>query len=257
MTIGDQELATSLAARAGSMLCDLRELRRHLSGRQLGRVGDLASNELIVGSIRSVRPDDAILSEESVDDPSRLTAARVWIVDPLDGTREYGLEGRSDWAVHVALWERDGQGGSPGLTAATVALPASGGLFSAGAASEAVVAPRDSIVRVVVSDSRPPAWLEDLGRQLPIDVTPLGSAGAKAMAVLQGHADAYVHSGGQYEWDSAAPVAVVQAAGLHASRLDGAALRYNEPSPYLPDLLICRKDLATTLLEALASIGAG
>ena len=87
---------------------------------------------------------------------------------------------------------------------------------------------------------------------LGAELVAMGSAGAKAMAVVLGHADIYAHSGGQYEWDSCAPVAVAKAAGLHVSRIDGSELRYNQPDPYLPDLLICRPELAAEVLRALA-----
>ena len=184
-----------------------------------------------------------MLSEEATDDRRRLTADRVWLVDPLDGTREYA-EGRHDWAVHVALWERGR------LAAGAVALP---GLSRTLATDEPLILParRPGPRRVTVSRSRPdPDVLDALGR-LDAEVVPMGSAGYKAATVVRGEADAYVHAGGQYEWDSAAPVAVARAAGLHASRLDGSALMYNKEDPFLPDLVVSRPELADDLLEAL------
>jgi 3'(2'), 5'-bisphosphate nucleotidase len=241
-----------LARRAGQLLVELRSaaFAAGLTGKEAGKEGDLRSNDLLLEALASSRPDDAVLSEESADDLARLDAERVWIIDPLDGTREYGMEGRTDWAVHVALWERDA-----GITAAAVGLPALGEVLS----TDDVVAPAGEPTgpaRTVVSDSRPPAWLGALGEAIALDVRPMGSAGAKAMAVVRGEADAYVHAGGQYEWDSAAPVGVVLAAGLHASRLDGSPLLYNLSPPYLPDLVICRRELADPLLAALAHVGA-
>jgi 3'(2'), 5'-bisphosphate nucleotidase len=182
-----------------------------------------------------------VLSEEGADDAARLSASRVWIVDPLDGTREFGEEGRTDWAVHVALWI-DGQ-----IEAAAVALPARGLTLNASPAST-LAPPTGGPPRLVVSRTRPPAIAELLAEQLGGELVALGSAGAKAMAVVLGDADVYAHSGGQYEWDSAAPVGVAAAAGLHVSRIDGAPLEYNRPEPYLPDLLICRPELRDAVL---------
>ena len=181
-----------------------------------------------------------MLSEESADSPARLSADRVWIIDPLDGTREYGMPPRSDWAVHVALWER----GAPGsaITAAAVSQPSLDVVYATNASS-AVTQPREKPI-FLVSDSRPPAFAASVAEQLGGVLQPMGSAGAKGMAVLRGDADAYLHAGGQWEWDSAAPVGVALAAGLHASRVDGSTLTYNAAHPYLPDLLICRADLA-------------
>jgi 3'(2'), 5'-bisphosphate nucleotidase len=174
-----------------------------------------------------------------------LTSDRVWIIDPLDGTREYGMPGRGDWAVHVALWER-----GAGITSAAVAQPALDVVY----ASDTVRAgtrPRPRL-RFLVSDSRPPEWAAPVASSLDATLAPMGSAGAKAMAVVRGDADAYLHGGGQWEWDSAAPVGVALAAGLHASRIDGSPLEYNSAHPYLPDLLICRAELASRLLKAIA-----
>lgn len=238
----DTRLAAELAQRAGELLLDLRS--RHEHGPDLGKRGDKQSNAFLLEQFAVARPDDAVLSEESADRPARLDADRVWIIDPLDGTREYGLPGRADWAVHVALWERGRE-----ITAAAVALPA----LDAVHASDGALSPpvSEGRPRILVSDSRPPAFAGEVAAELDAELVPMGSAGAKAMAVLRGAADAYLHAGGQYEWDSAAPVGVVLAAGLHASRIDGTPLHYNQPHPYLPDLLICRAELAEPLLDAL------
>jgi 3'(2'), 5'-bisphosphate nucleotidase len=197
-----------------------------------------------------------VLSEEAADDPGRLSAERVWIIDPLDGTREFGEHGRVDWAVHVALWER-GE-----LTAGAVALPAQGIVLSTAAAPARPTGPAGPAqgaapIRLVVSRSRPPEFVRRLADLLGAELVPLGSAGAKAAAVIIGEVDAYVHSGGQYEWDTAAPVAVARSAGLHASRIDGSGLRYNCEHPWMPDILICPSSLADRILEAISEVSAG
>jgi 3'(2'), 5'-bisphosphate nucleotidase len=217
----------------------------------LGAAGDRASNALILAGLAAERPHDAVLSEEAVDNPVRLEAERVWIIDPLDGTREYTMAGRADWAVHVALWRAEA-----GIVAAAVAQPALGQIYSTGTRGwkGRPNRRRESDRLILVSDSRPPAFAGAVADQVGAQVAPMGSAGAKAMAVLRGEADAYLHAGGQWEWDSAAPVGVVQAAGLHASRIDGSELRYNQPRPYLPDLLICTPDLAEPILAAVAGM---
>ncbi len=212
---------------------------------------DRQSHELLVAELARLRPDDAVLSEEGADDPARLTASRVWIIDPLDGTREYGEPGRTDWAVHVALWER-GE-----LTAGAVALPAVDRVLSTADPAASRAKDRREPVRLLVSRSRPPDFVQQLAERLGAELVPLGSAGAKAAAVIAGEADAYVHSGGQYEWDSAAPVAVARAAGLHASRIDGSSLRYNQAHPSLPDILISTAGLAPTLLATISSVVRG
>jgi 3'(2'), 5'-bisphosphate nucleotidase len=234
--VDDHELAADIAREAGELLLGLQ-------ARQATKdEGDRLSNELILGRLAAARPDDAILSEESKDSPERLTRERVWIIDPLDGTREWG-EGRTDWAVHVAL----AFDGVPRV--ATVALPGQSELLSTAAPPPAPAAGAGK-VRLLVSRTRPPTVAEYLADVLDAELVPMGSAGAKAMAVVQGQADVYAHSGGQYEWDSAAPVGVATAAGCHCSRIDGAPLLYNRADPYLPDLLICRADLATQVLDA-------
>ncbi|MGO9875276.1 MAG: 3'(2'),5'-bisphosphate nucleotidase CysQ [Acidimicrobiia bacterium] len=232
----DHELAADIAREAGTLLVELQAA--HADKHE----GDRLSNELILARLAASCPDDAVLSEESKDSPARLAHERVWIVDPLDGTREWG-EGRTDWAVHVAL----AFDGVPRVAA--VALPGQDRLFSTAQPPEALAA-RAGKVRLLVSRTRPPAIAAYLAEVLDAELVPLGSAGAKAMAVVAGDADVYAHSGGQYEWDSAAPVGVATAAGCHCSRLDGAPLVYNRPDPYLPDLLICRADLVAPVLDA-------
>ncbi|MBA3525259.1 MAG: 3'(2'),5'-bisphosphate nucleotidase CysQ, partial [Geodermatophilaceae bacterium] len=111
----------------------------------------------------------------------------------------------------------------------------------------------DGPPRLIVSRTRPPAVVDAIAARIGGVLVPMGSAGAKAMAVVRGEAEAYVHSGGQYEWDSAAPVAVALACGLHATRIDGSQLIYNNADPYLPDLLICRPELAAVILEVIAA----
>jgi 3'(2'), 5'-bisphosphate nucleotidase len=241
----DDSIASALATAAGELLLEVRAQDfPDVADRKAA--GDAEAHRFLLDHLAAARPDDAVLSEEGADDPIRLVSSRVWIVDPLDGTREFSELGRTDWAVHVALWER-GE-----LVAGAVALPAES-LTLGTAAAPAVPARPDGPLRLAVSRSRPPALADQLAARLDAELVPMGSAGAKAMAVVRGLADAYVHGGGQYEWDSAAPVAVARAAGLHASRLDGAPLRYNQPDPWLPDLLICRPELADELLAALAA----
>ena len=249
LTTSDDVLARDLAQAAGQRLLALRAAGGDSDS--LRRAGDRQSHEFLAAELARQRPADAVLSEEGKDDAARLSAGRVWIVDPLDGTREFGEAGRTDWAVHVALWER-GE-----LTAGAVALPAQGGavLSTAEPPPAPPAPPPGQPVRVLVSRTRPPAFLEQLAEQIELTLIPLGSAGAKAAEVIRGDADAYVHSGGQYEWDSAAPVAVAMAAGLHASRLDGSKLAYNQADPSLPDILICPAGLAATLLDGLRVAG--
>lgn len=251
MPTADHLLAAQLATEAGELLVELRAETQARSRPPtpwaLGDAGDMAAHRLLVERLTELRPGDAVLSEEGTADPARLVSPRVWIVDPLDGTREYGDVPRSDWAVHVALVV-------DGLVAAgAVALPAQRLTFASQPAPELPPAPFESggPPRMVVSRSRPPIETGFIASALGAEVIPLGSAGAKAMAVVQGHADIYAHAGGQYEWDSAAPVAVAAAAGLWTSRLDGSPLVYNRPDPYLPDLLICRRELTASILAAL------
>jgi 3'(2'), 5'-bisphosphate nucleotidase len=239
--VNEHEAAAELATAAGALLL---ELRTQAEGDELKALGDRQSHELLMRQLSARYPDDAVLSEEGADDPVRLHRDRVWIVDPLDGTREYGEPGRHDWAVHVALWER-GE-----LVAGAVALPALN-ITLRSDPPEVLPPAGPGPLRIAVSRTRPPAVAEALAEALGGELIPLGSAGYKAAAVLLGQVDIYAHSGGQWEWDSAAPVAVARAAGLHTSRLDGSPLVYNEPHPYLPDLLICRPELESRVQAAL------
>ncbi|BCL15484.1 3'(2'),5'-bisphosphate nucleotidase CysQ [Micromonospora sagamiensis] len=258
----DGGLAHWLAARAGELLLAVRAERGHADPAALKAAGDRASHEFLLAELARWRPTDTVLSEEDDDSrrsvsagggPTRLDADRVWIIDPLDGTREFSEEGRSDWAVHVALWHRHAS--TPHrLIAGAVGLPAQGRVLT----TEFPLRPRteragvDGPIRLAASRSRPPAFLTDLAEDIGAELVPMGSAGAKIAAVVTGEVDAYIHAGGQYEWDSAAPVAVATTAGFHACRIDGSALSYNEVDPRLPDLLVCRPELAAPLLEALS-----
>jgi len=238
----DHELAAWLAETAGRRLLGVRE--EGLAGRALKDAGDRAAHELLMELLHTYRPGDAVLSEEGKDDRVRLERDRVWIVDPLDGTREFSEPPRDDWAVHVALWQ------SGDLVAGAVAQPGSGLTFSTGAPP--VVPPRTATrPRIAVSRTRPPEFVHGLARELDAELVPMGSAGVKVISVVRDVTDAYVHSGGQYEWDSAAPVAVARASGLFTSRVDGSPLIYNQPDVYLPDLVVCRAELAEPILAYL------
>jgi 3'(2'), 5'-bisphosphate nucleotidase len=245
-TPDDHRLARELATDAGTLLVELRArlVAEQASAPELKDRGDRGSHEHLMAALAPRLAGDAVLSEEGKDDPSRLDVARVWIVDPLDGTREFSEPPRTDWAVHVALVI----GGEP--VAGAVALPALD-LTLATDQPPTLPPPHAGAPRVIVSRSRPPKAATWLAEQLGGELVEMGSAGAKAMAVVRGEADVYAHSGGQYEWDSCAPVAVAAAAGLHVSRLDGSPLRYNNADPYLPDLVICRPELAEATLAAL------
>jgi len=249
MSLTDAELAADLAQEAGRLLLAVRTEVGHDFPPALGDAGDIRANALLLRRLGAERPADAVLSEEADDDLKRLHADRVWIIDPLDGTREYSMPHRADWAVHVALWQRT-SGGDGSITAAAVALPALGEVHRSDTVSAPPPGPSGPI-RITASSNRPPAVLWLLRDRLDIEFIQIGSAGAKAMAVVRGDADAYIHAGGQWEWDSAAPAGVLQAAGLHATRLDGSPLRYNRPDPYLPDLLMCRQEVAGLLLDAM------
>ena len=270
----DRRLALELAAKAGERLMALRAGRPDPSstapsGTALSDTvmadtvmadtalsdtdtADESADRLIGAILREERPGDAILSEEVASYGDRTTAQRVWIIDPLDGTREYGEASRSDWAVHVALWERgpNGDGADGTLTEGVVTLPAAGEVWSTeGPAAAPVDRP---IKRIVVSRTRPPQWALAVAAELGAEVVPMGSAGAKTAAVLRGEVDAYLHDGGQFEWDSAAPVAVALHHGFHASRADGSPLVYNQPDVYLPDLVVCPAAQAEDLLARIA-----
>ena len=242
--MNDAELAASLATTAGEILLAMRGCGL-ISGKALGRAGDQAANELLVHALREQRPDDGLLSEETKDTDDRLARSRAWIIDPLDGTREFA-EGRSDWAVHVALVV-DGV-----ASIGAVGLPALGTVLRSDRPS--AVPPLATPPRMVVSRTRPAHEADRVAEALGATIVPMGSAGAKAMAVVRGEAEIYLHSGGQFEWDSAAPVAVAAAHGLHCSRIDGSPLVYNRPDAYLPDLLVCRAELREAALDALAQL---
>ena len=240
-TVSDAYVAAHLAETAGRLLLQVRASGL-FSPKALGKAGDATANQLLVHAIREMRPEDGVLSEETKCDGSRLTRRRVWIVDPVDGTREYG-EARTDWAVHVAL-------AIDGVAAiGAVALPDAGVVLRS---DQPAPLPRAGApLRVVVSRTRPAKEVVAVAEKLGAEVIAMGSSGAKAMAIIRGEADIYLHSGGQYEWDSAAPVAVARAHGLHCSRIDGSALRYNNEDVYLPDLLICRKEHSEVVLRLL------
>ena len=243
--MNDHELAAHLAGEAGRILIEVQGSRKH-HGKELGRAGDAEANALLVAALRELRPDDGLLSEEEKDSPERLSKVRTWIVDPLDGTREYGEE-RADWAVHVAL----AIDGRPAIGA--VALPALGLVLRTD--QPAPLAPSAPVPRIVVSRTRPAREAQLVAGALGAELVPMGSAGAKAMAVVRGEAEIYLHTGGQYEWDSCAPVAVALAHGFHASRVDGSPLVYNRQDVYMPDLLICRPELAERVLALIAGFG--
>ncbi|MFF5295765.1 3'(2'),5'-bisphosphate nucleotidase CysQ [Paractinoplanes globisporus] len=261
----DAAFARWLAERAGQVLLQVREEMGYADGKALKTAGDRAAHDLLRAELARWRPADAVLSEEddhsrlawqdaepATPRPERLESTRVWIVDPLDGTREFSEEGRTDWAVHVALWSADSASPSH-LAAGAVAMPAQHRTVATDhPPAYPPLPPGDPRpIRIAASRTRPPAFVTELAEEIGAELVPMGSAGVKIAAVISGEADAYVHAGGQYEWDSAAPVAVALATGLHASRIDGSALKYNEGDPKLPDLVVCRKDLAPRLLAAL------
>ena len=242
----DHAFAAWAATVAGDLLTEVRG--QGLEGKELKDAGDLAAHDLLMALCAAHRPDDAVMSEESkasIVNRDRLNASRVWIIDPLDGTREFSEPPRDDWAVHVALWE-DGE-----LTVGAVAQPGIGTTFDTG--NPPIVPPRSAErPRIAVSRTRPPAFVEGLAEEMGADLVPMGSAGAKVISVVRDVSDAYVHAGGQYEWDSAAPIAVARAAGLHTSRIDGSPLVYNQEDVLLPDLVVCRPELADTILDYIA-----
>ena len=242
--MNDAELAAHLARIAGKLLIEIRE-SGVLSGKALGQAGDATANQFLCHAIAQQRPDDGLLSEESKDTEERLGKSRVWIIDPVDGTREYG-EARSDWAVHIAL----AIDGAPAIGA--VALPGLDLVLRTD--RPGIVPPAPERLRLVVSRTRPAREATEVAQRLGGELVPMGSAGAKAMAIVRGEADIYLHSGGQYEWDSCAPAAVAAAHGLHVSRIDGSPLVYNQRDVYMPDLLICRKEHAERVLEEVTAL---
>jgi len=242
----DDNLAARLAEQAGKLL-----LRLRATGGDPGALrdaGDRQSHEFLLAELARERPGDAVLSEEGVDDKARLSADRVWIVDPLDGTREFGEPGRADWAVHVALWSR----AAGDLIAGAVALPAQGKVLATGAPAPFPAAkPAHQPLRLMVSRSRASQLVKDVAARLGAELVPCGSAGAKAASVITGENDVYLHSGGFYEWDTAAPVVVARSSGFHVSRIDGGEVRYNQDDPLLPDILVCRPAISAPLLNAI------
>ena len=242
----DADLAAHLAACARRLLLEVRASRM-FEGKSLGVAGDQVANQFLVHALRAARPDDGLLSEESKDTDERLAKSRVWIVDPVDGTREYGEE-RADWAVHVGM----AINGTAEVGA--VALPGLEGGIVLRSDQPRPIPPFDGPPRLLVSRTRPAAEAVAVAEKLGGELVAMGSAGAKAMAVVLGQAEIYLHSGGQYEWDSCAPVAVARAHGLHTSRIDGSALVYNQGDPYMPDLLICRPEWAERVLEAVRTM---
>ncbi|MFI9560765.1 3'(2'),5'-bisphosphate nucleotidase CysQ [Nonomuraea endophytica] len=252
MTIRDDHaLASDLADEAGRRLLEIREREGYGEPPALRKAGDRGAHLYLMEALARLRPSDSVLSEEATreerEDPRRQRAERVWIVDPLDGTREFAEEGRADWAVHVALWERGT------LAAGAVALPAQGRTLTTGEPPKLPAYDKGRF-RIAVSRTRPPEFVQRLAYLVGADLVPIGSAGAKISAVLTGDVEAYVHAGGQYEWDSAAPVAVAQAAGAHASRIDGSKLTYNQADPSLPDILVSLPELAPTLLAGIRDL---
>lgn len=245
VSMNDAELAAHLAEMAGKLLIQVRAAGV-FSPKALGKAGDATADQFLCHALREQRPDDGLLSEESKDTEERLSKGRVWIVDPVDGTREYGEE-RADWAVHVGL-AIDGV-----ATVGAVALPGLGVVIRTDTLTLIPSAPER--LRMVVSRTRPAKEATDVAERIGAELVPMGSAGAKAMSIIRGEADIYLHSGGQYEWDSCAPAAVALAHGLHASRIDGSPLIYNRADVYMPDLLICRKEHARLVLSEMAALG--
>lgn len=240
----DTQLAAALAEAAGTLLLNV-HVSGLLDGKALGKAGDQTANQFLIHALRHMREDDGLLSEESKDTEERLSKSRVWVIDPVDGTREYG-EGRSDWAVHVAM----AVDGRPEVGA--VALPGLGLVLRSDQPGQLPV--MAGTPRMVVSRTRPAKEAVQISKQIGAELVPMGSAGAKAMAVVRGEAEIYLHTGGQYEWDSCAPAAVALAHGLHVSRVDGSTLIYNQADTYMPDLLICRQEWAEEVLQRVAAM---
>jgi 3'(2'), 5'-bisphosphate nucleotidase len=238
----DVRFAVLIAREAGDLLVGVRAGYAGGEEADLRALGDRQSQGLLAARLATGFPDDAVLSEEAPDDSQRLESRRVWIIDPLDGTREFA-EGRHDWAVHVALWEEGD------LVLGAVALPGLGVVLASNPRSEVPLRDERAPLRMAVSRTRPPGFATGLASALGAELVPMGSAGYKIASVIRGEADLYVHAGGQFEWDSAAPVAVARAAGLFTSRVDGSPLIYNNIDPKLPDLLVCRPELAELVLS--------
>jgi 3'(2'), 5'-bisphosphate nucleotidase len=250
--LDDDALAADLATRAGRLLLVLRAGGGDSNA--LRKAGDRQSHEFLMAELARERPGDAVLSEEGLDDKARLTADRVWIVDPLDGTREFGEPGRTDWAVHVALWSRDASAEAGDLIAGAVALPAQGLVLSTTSATDEAARVAQRPLRMVVSRTRASQLVKDVAALINADLVPCGSVGAKVATVITGENDVYLHSGGFYEWDTAAPVAVARPSGFHVSRIDGSQVAYNQENPLLPDILVCRPAIADLLLNAVREV---
>lgn len=260
----DQRLAEDLAAQAGRMLTDLRVSR--IPREEIGAHADSESHSVIVDRLAYTRPDDVVYTEENAEDTARLEADRVWFVDPLDGVREYGMEGRPDWAVHIALWERDPGSERGQITACAIAMPAYGRVLTSRGATTyqplsiirgprpgPLVPPREGDrLRIAVSESAPPDYAEELAASLDADLAHLGSGGGKTATVVEGECDAYIHSTEHHQWDSAAAVGVARGRGLHASRLDGTELVYNQTDSGFPDLLVATPEAAERIIPAVA-----
>ncbi len=243
--ISDSRLTNQIAEGCGNILKGVRTSGL-LRGLALGDAGDTLAQEWISRVLAQHRPDDGFLSEEDTDDLSRLDKKRVWIVDPLDGTKEFST-GRQDWAIHIAL-VIDGKPAH-----AAVGMPDLGVTFKS---SEARAVTGPLARRFVVSRNRPPQVASYIAEQMGYTTRGIGSAGAKAMQVLLGDFDGYIHAGGQYEWDQAAPVGVALAAGLWCSRLDGSEITFNQEDTYIPDLLICRPEIKDEVLAHAAQFAA-
>lgn len=244
-TAEDAALARELADATGRLLLELRDTSGPGWDREYR--GDADAHDFLMRELARHRPDDAVLSEEGVQDPAvRRGAHRLWIVDPLDGSSGYG-RGGDEWGVHVALVV-DGR-----LAAGAVALPARGELLDSATVPPLPDRPLDPehTLRVTVSRSRPPAELRRLAATHAVRTVPYSSVGVKTLAVLRGEVDAYLHSGGQYEWDNAAPMAVALAAGARVSRIDGRTLEFARDDPYSPDLLLARPAVHAAVLAAL------
>lgn len=242
----DHELARTLASTAGEFLVDYQRdgLAADRWGEWLGADGDAAAHDVIIEQLHSARPDDAWLSEEGRDDPEeRSMSERAWVIDPLDGSADFG-RGTNEWAVHVALTER----GS--ATAGAVAVPGLGRVFSTDEAT--AVGSRTDRAPVVVT-GRARHWTDGqrVAGALSGELVVCGSAGVKAMLVVAGVADIYVHAGALYEWDVCAPAIVAQAHGLVAVAPDGAELRFNKSRPVVPGVVITHPDLLDATLAAL------